>query len=43
MLKEGVKIGRPFPPFYDWCRISVGTLEEVKVFTNALERVYNLG
>jgi len=43
MLKEGVKIGRPFPPFYDWCRISVGTLEEVKAFTNALERVYDLG
>ena len=41
MLRLGVKIGRPFPPFYDWCRISVGTLEEVKIFTNALEKVYN--
>tara|TARA_B100001057_G_scaffold926_1_gene884 strand:+ start:7278 stop:8393 length:1116 start_codon:yes stop_codon:yes gene_type:complete len=41
MLRLGVKIGRPFPPFYDWCRISIGTLEEVKIFTNALENVYN--
>ena len=28
MLEKGVRIGRPFPPFYDWCRISTGTLEE---------------
>ena len=21
MLDKGVRIGRPFPPFYDWCRI----------------------
>ena len=40
MLEQGVKIGRPFPPFYDWCRISIGTLEETKIFANALENVY---
>ena len=41
MLEQGVKIGRPFPPFYDWCRISIGTLEETKIFANALENVYS--
>ena len=41
MLEQGVKIGRPFPPFYDWCRISIGTLEETKIFANGLENIYS--
>ena len=32
MLEKGVRVGRPFPPFYDWCRISTGTSEEVDIF-----------
>ena len=40
MLEKGVKIGRAFPPFYDWCRISTGTLEEVQLFSNALISQY---
>ena len=40
MLDKGVRIGRPFPPFYDWCRISVGTLAEVRAFNIALKEVY---
>ena len=40
MLEQGVKIGRPFPPFYDWCRISIGTLEETQIFTKVLENLY---
>lgn len=36
MLAKGVIIGRPFPPFDDWCRISTGTLEEVAFFNKAL-------
>ena len=39
MRKEGVQIGRPFPPFMDWCRISTGTIDEVKLFNSALEKV----
>ncbi|WP_340203148.1 pyridoxal phosphate-dependent aminotransferase [Ascidiimonas sp. W6] len=39
MLEKGVRIGRPFPPFYDWCRISTGTQEEVQAFTQALQEV----
>ncbi len=39
MAKEGVKIGRPFPPYLDWCRISTGTMDEVKMFGSALKKV----
>lgn len=41
MENEGVTIGRSFPPFYDWARISTGTIEEVKAFSSALKRVYS--
>ncbi|EAR01520.1 pyridoxal phosphate-dependent aminotransferase [Maribacter sp. HTCC2170] len=37
--KEGVLIGRPFPPFYDWARISTGKMEDVKRFTTALKKI----
>ncbi len=39
MLDEGVMIGRPFPPFHEWCRISTGTIEEVRLFSKALKKV----
>jgi len=41
MLEKGVMIGRAFPPFYDWCRISTGTIEEVNAFNKALISVYS--
>ena len=41
MLQKGVRIGRPFPPFYDWCRVSTGTLEEVEVFQKGMLEIYN--
>jgi len=41
MLQKGVRIGRPFPPFYDWCRVSTGTIEEVEVFRKGMLEVYN--
>jgi len=41
MLKKGVRIGRPFPPFYDWCRISTGTSEEVNKFINSMLEIYS--
>ena len=40
MLAKGVNIGRPFPPFYDWCRISTGTLEEMELFSKSLISLY---
>lgn len=39
MREEGVRIGRPFPPLTDWCRISTGTMDEVRMFTGALKKV----
>ena len=39
MKKENVIIGRPFPPFYEWVRISTGTMESMKQFDRALKNV----
>lgn len=39
-LKKGIRIGRPFPPFYEWCRISTGTAEEVALFVKGILEVY---
>ena len=41
MLEKGVRIGRPFPPFYNWCRISTGTSEEVDKFINSMLEIYS--
>ena len=41
MIKKGVKIGRPFPPFYDWCRISTGTIPEVERFIKGMKELYS--
>ena len=40
MLAKGVKVGRAFPPFYDWWRISTGTLEEVQLFSKSVISLY---
>ena len=40
MLEKGVRIGRPFPPFFDWCRISTGTAEEVALFLKGMLEIY---
>lgn len=39
MKDEGVLVGRPFPPYDQWCRISMGTIEEVQIFNKALKKV----
>jgi len=39
MEKENVLIGRPFPPFYEWARISTGTMEDMKAFDQGLKKV----
>lgn len=41
MADLGVQVGRPFPPFMDWCRISTGTIEEVQQFNQALTKIYS--
>ncbi len=37
MEQRGILVGRPFPPFMDWCRLSIGTMEEMHAFATAFE------
>lgn len=39
MKKQNVLVGRPFPPFTDWCRISTGTIEETEMFCKGIRAV----
>ncbi len=39
MEEEQVLVGRPFPPMLDWCRVSIGTEEEMQVFLDVFEKV----
>jgi histidinol-phosphate aminotransferase len=39
MKKENILIGRPFPPMYNWARISTGTMDKMKLFSNTLKKV----
>ena len=32
MEKKGVLVGRPFPPYTDWCRLSMATPDEMGRF-----------
>ena len=34
-----VKVGRPFPPLNEWCRVSTGTMEDMHKFGEALLKV----
>ena len=42
MEKHGVKVGRPFPPYTDWCRLSMAKPEEMKYFNQGLDEVLSL-
>ncbi len=39
MKNENIQIGRPFPPLYNWARISTGTISQVEQFGIALKKV----
>ena len=39
MLAKGFMIGRAFPPYHDWARISIGTPDEMKLVAAALPEV----
>lgn len=39
-IKEGIKVGRAFPPMLDWCRISMGTVEQVEQFCTATKNIF---
>ena len=36
MQERGILVGRPFPPYTDWCRVSIGTDEQLRQFAEAL-------
>ncbi len=38
--KEGLLVGRPFPPLTDWCRVSMGTVEQVEKLCEATRRIF---
>lgn len=37
--KEGVRVGRPFPPLWTMCRISIGTMDEMQKATQAFAKI----
>jgi len=39
MRERGVIVARPFPPYGDWCRVSIGTEDEMQQFAAALPAV----
>lgn len=41
MLQHNIKVGRPFRPLLDWCRISTGTTEEMQAVVSALKKIYS--
>ncbi len=41
MRAKGFIVGRAFPPYNDWCRVSIGTPDEMKSFVAALPAAFN--
>lgn len=38
--KEGILVGRPFPPMNDWCRVSMGTVEQIEKLCDATRKIF---
>jgi histidinol-phosphate aminotransferase len=38
MKEQNVLVGRPFPPFTEWCRVCTGKIEDVEKFAKALPK-----
>jgi histidinol-phosphate aminotransferase len=39
MRKEGIAVGRPFPPLTNYLRITIGTMDEMQKATEALRKI----
>jgi len=39
MKKQGILVGRPFAPYFDWCRLSMAKVDEMEKFAVAFEEV----
>ncbi len=37
MMTRNILVGRPFPPYLDWCRVSIGTSEDMNRFVTAFQ------
>lgn len=40
-MAKGVKVGRPFPPLNDWCRVSMGKIEEIEKLCGAMKEIFS--
>ena len=40
MKERGFLVGRPFPPYDDWCRISIGNPQEMAKYEQAMREVF---
>ncbi len=40
MREQGYLVGRPFPPYENWCRVSMGTIEQMAAFAQVLRKHY---
>jgi histidinol-phosphate aminotransferase len=40
MRRAGYMVGRPFPPYSSWCRVSMGTVEQMRGFAAALQTYF---
>lgn len=41
LRQQGILVGRPFAPLNDWCRVSTGTIQEMKAFQKAMKAVFS--
>ena len=40
MRERSFSLGRPFPQYPSWCRVSMGTFPQMQLFANALRAHY---
>ena len=38
--EAGIIVGRPFPPHFDWCRISIASPDHMTTFMNTYDRLF---
>ncbi len=38
--KEGIMVGRPFPPMLDWLRVSMAKPDEIRYFVQTYKKLF---
>jgi histidinol-phosphate aminotransferase len=41
MVAQGIRVGRPFPPLTDWCRVSTGRMEDMEKLRAGMQKVFS--